>query len=214
MPTPFISDDYGIELSAFARYVESTNAGQVAPDCTAWEADPRDAIVLGDVCRHMRGYMAHARAFYAWALDYLEDHPEAARDNLDLAERYCVLGNLCRELSEPRAAMEAWAKSIDNGSEDPVPYLRLACGLASSGREQEARARIDGLFALPPARLQGRLDPEQQRLAERLRSTLPMADRVRDGQDLRGRVRDLLLAAEQGFGGLSGRAELRTQALR
>ena len=213
MPTPFISDSGGIELRAFLRYLESSDAERVARDCTAWQADPRDALVLGDVCRHMLRRTAHARAFYAWALRYLEDHPEAAREMPDLAARYSVLGDLCSGLSESDAAMDAWAKSIDHGSDDPVPYLRLACALESDGRVQEARARIDGLFALPPGRLQSRLDPEQHRLAERLRATLPVAYGGSDGQDLRARVRELLLVAEQSYGRFDVRAEQRREAL-
>src|SRR5512140_3819548 len=105
MPTPFISDLGGIDLSAFTRYLRTTKADDVGRDCGAWKADPKDAITLGDMCRHMLGWPDHARAFFSWALAYLEAHPEAAREYTDLAARYSVLGDLCRWVSDREAAM-------------------------------------------------------------------------------------------------------------
>lgn len=211
MATPFINAR-SIELSAFLRYLDSSSPEQVASDCTAWQADPRHVLVLGDICRHMLERSAFARAFYGWALAYLEEHPEEARELLDLAARYSVLGDLCSALFEPDAALDAWAKSIDHGSDDPVPYLRLAQALARKGRAEEARARIDGLFALPPATLHARLDPRQRELAEELRASLPVARGVGGEQDLRTRVRDLLQVAEQSFGRVGSLAEQRKKA--
>ncbi len=211
MATPFITDR-GIELSAFLRYLETSSAEQAARDCTAWRADPRHVFVLGDICRHMLERSAYARAFYGWALAYLEEHPEEAREASDLAARYSVLGDLCSALLETDAALDAWAKSIDHGTDDPGPYLRLARVLARAGRVEEARARIDGLFALPPTVLRARLDPEQRRLAEELRDTLPVAHEIRDESELRARVRELLLVAEQSYGRFGGLAEKRKKA--
>lgn len=211
MATPFINAR-GIELSAFLRYLESSSAEQVAQDLGSWRADPRHALVLGDICRHMLERSAFARAFYAWALAYLERHPEDARERLDLAARYSVLGDLCAGLFEQEAAMDAWAKSIDHGSDDPVPYLRLAQALARAGREEEARARIDGLFALPTATLHARLDPRQREQAEELREILPVAQGLEGEQDLRARVRDLLRVAEQSYGRVGSLAEQRKKA--
>lgn len=210
MPTPFISDLGGIDLSAFTRYLRSTQPEVVERDCEAWGADPKDALALGDMCRHMLGWPGHARAFFAWALGYLEAHPEAAREYTDLAARYAVLGDLSRWMSDRDGAMEAWAKAIDHGSDDPVTYLRLALALEATGRLEEARARIDGLFALPAGTVRARLHPEQLRLAEELRAKLPVALTIRRGQDLRTRVRELLFVAGKSYGRYSGGAEQTT----